>query len=182
MIEGSVRKQRDRLRVTIRLVQSSGQLLWSRTYEREDSNTLLIQQEITADVLNAARRHFAMGTNQTDAVAQTTSVEAFEQYLRGRYKSQHFETHDGRSPFQIASALDPQYTLPLIGLARVYQQQAMLGLIAPSDLVGRAKQALGRVLEIDPENPEANSLLGSLLIRHNYNWSAGQPGSCALLN
>jgi TolB-like protein/DNA-binding winged helix-turn-helix (wHTH) protein/Flp pilus assembly protein TadD len=133
VLEGSVRKSGDRLRITAQLVdgKTSGHL-WSQTYDRDQADVFRVQDEIAAAVSDAL--HAKLNPDGNPQLAETTSREAFEHYLHARYLFNRHGTTDierARKHFEQALKIDPEYARAWSGLAATYH--ATLATAQPTD-------------------------------------------------
>ena len=119
VLEGSVRKAGDRLRITLQLVDaSSGYQQWTGRYDRELADVFAVQEEIAVAVAQALRG--VLAEIERKASAPTRSVEAYECYLRGRqffYRFDKRSLHLAREMFRRAAEIDPDYALAYAGVA-----------------------------------------------------------------
>ena len=175
LLEGSVRRQSERVRVTAQLTEvATGVHLWSGILEREVRDGWAVQQEIAKAVMEGV--HIALTSGEESRIARrhTGNAQAFELYLRGCHALDRFDVRSQKEAlafFERASLADPGYALPLLGLARAHRNLVVLGALSPRDMVPHAKTALQKALELDPEFAEAHSLLASLAARHEWNWA-----------
>jgi TolB-like protein/Flp pilus assembly protein TadD len=167
ILEGSVRKQGNQIRVTAQLIDArTGYHLWSDTYDRQLDDVFAIQDEIATEVVKALRLTLLAGDQ---AVIQQTAkgdVEAYNLYLRGQYHVR-LRTRDGLEraleEFQQAILIDPDYAPPYVGIAMVYallDNYSYRGLDETGEL---ARRALERALALDPQSDEAWAVRGLLL-------------------
>ena len=121
VLEGSVRKAGDRLRITLQLVDvASGYQQWTGRYDRELADVFAVQEEIAVAVAQALRGVLAEIERKASAAVPTRSVEAYECYLRGRqffYRFDRRSLHLAREMFRRAAAIDPDYALAYAGAA-----------------------------------------------------------------
>lgn len=174
ILEGSVRRSGNRVRVTAQVVNvEDGYQLWSERYDREMRDILDIQDEISRAIVETLRVHL---TKDLSPVRRhTKNSEAYSLYLRGHYY-QEKHTLEGylkaKECFEQALDADPQYTLAMLGLAEVYWQNAFYGFRKPKEVLASAKEAVARALDINDELPEGHALLGTMLGVVDWNWSA----------
>jgi tetratricopeptide (TPR) repeat protein len=175
LIEGSVRRQGDRVRVAAQLTQvATGVHLWSGMMERKVSDVWAVQEEIARAVVDGVHVELTSGEQRRIARRHTANSDAFELYLRGCHALDRSDLRSQREAlglFERAAAADPEYALPLLGIARSNKNLVMLGAAPPRDIVPHAKIALNKALALDPEFAEAHSLLASLIARHEWDWA-----------
>lgn len=170
VLEGSVRKAGDKVRISIKLVDAiNEEPKWSQQYDREILDIFAIQSDIAQRVAEALRMQ-VLGTGE-GAAKQTSSAEAYVDYLRGR-QAWNKRTEEGLRQaiefFSKAIELDGRYAKAYAGLADSYATLAFLEFSAPSEAYPRAKEAVGKALELDSPSAEAHTSLG--LIRYQYDW------------
>ncbi|MGB9030705.1 MAG: tetratricopeptide repeat protein, partial [Acidobacteriaceae bacterium] len=175
VLEGSVRRDADKVRITAQLIQMKDQShLWSRSYDRELKSTLALQSEIAQQIageiqLALGRDKFALATEPTPR--SFTSYEAYDLYLRGRYFWNRRTTEGFRQAidyFQQAIAKDPGYAQAYAGLADCYVLMAAYSGVPPAEFVERARAAAQKALQLDEGIAEAHTSLA--LITENYDW------------
>ena len=172
VVEGSVRRSGDTLRVTAQLVNADdGYQLWSHRYEREMSDVFAIQDEIARAVADALRVELRVGLTPRPE-PPTNNLEAYNLYLKGRYHVMH-DAFAGlelaADSFQRATEADPEYAAAHAALAQTDALKAYYRLRAPEDAWPRAAAAAGRALSLDPSLAEAHAVLG--LVKAHFDWS-----------
>jgi serine/threonine protein kinase/Flp pilus assembly protein TadD len=172
ILEGSVRKAGNRLRVTAQLIDvATRNYLWSERYDREMADVFAIQDEIATNIVNALK--LVLTPNEEAAIKKvpTQSVRAYEYYLRGRqlFHQRRPETLDAAEDmYRRAIALDPNYALAYAGLAdcSVFRAQ---DLGAGEEAIAQADASSKRALELDPQSAEAHSSRGlTLAYQHHF--------------
>ena len=168
LLEGSVRKAGDRLRVTVQLVNvADGYRLWSERFDRQLEDVFAVQDEIAANVAHALRVVL-----EPPRRPPTQDVEAYDYYLRGRrcfYESRRPSLETAKQMFSRAIELDPGYARAWAGLADCHSWLYMWFGGSRADLLG-ADRASARALELGPELAEAHAARGlafSLDRRHD---------------
>ena len=149
VLEGSVRKSGDRVRITAQLINADdGFHLWSETYDRTLDDIFAVQDEIATAVVEALKVSL-LGAIPT---RETTDPEVYALYLQGRY----FDNLKGKenwekavSAFQQALAIDPEYAPAWVNIALTYQYQALAGFRPYEEAVVLARAAVERALAID---------------------------------
>jgi eukaryotic-like serine/threonine-protein kinase len=174
VLEGSVRRSGNRVRVTAQLVNvANGYQLWSERYDREMRDVLDIQDEISRAIVDTLRVRLAKDISLVKR--HTSSPEAYSLYLRGRY-FQEKRTPEGyakaRQCFDKALEADPKYALAFLGLAEFHWQNAFYGFQYPKEALASAKEAANRAAEIDDAIPEEQALLGTILGIADCDWRA----------
>ena len=158
VLEGSVRKAGNRVRVTAQLIGiRDGCHLWSERYDREMTDIFAIQDEISEAIVNVLKLKLAR------TVRRPVAPAAFEAYLRGRYfwnKRTESDLNRSIEYFNQALALDPGYALAHAGLADAFIVLGVFGLRAPSDAYPKAKAAALRAIDFDATLAEAYDSLG----------------------
>lgn len=179
VLEGSVRKAGDRVRVTAQLIDvESGYHIWSDTYERRLVDIFAVQDDISRSIVRALALAYTGGQERALVRATTGSPEAYEHYLRGRYhwnKRTRAGLDAAIAEFARAIDLDSAYAAAWVGLAESY---ALLPWYSPdadpaSDL-GRAAEAAERALALDPDLAEAHAPLGWVRLFKDYDWAGAE--------
>jgi non-specific serine/threonine protein kinase len=166
MLEGSVRKAGDRLRITVQLVAvADGYHLWSERFDRQLADVFAVQDEIAKKVAAALRVVLSEPLRRQQQAAATRNVAAYDFYLRGRqffyqYRRQAIEF--AKQMFEQALALDAGYALAWAGLADCSTHMATWWGNDPAE-VRRADEASRKAVELAPSLPEARAARGQAL-------------------
>jgi eukaryotic-like serine/threonine-protein kinase len=156
VLEGSVRRAGNRIRITAQLVEvGDGYHLWSEHYDRELSDVFAIQDEITASIVAALRVVLTDRERQALPVERAADVQAYEYYLRGRQLAHQVrrEGYQGAlRMFQRAVEIDPGYARAFAGIADCHSWMYMY-YEATDENLRRADEASRRALELDPSQP-----------------------------
>ncbi len=159
VLEGSVRRAGDRLRVTAQLVNAQdGYHLWSEKYERKLEDVFAIQDDIARAIVGTLRLTLLGEQDQPLVRAGTESSEAYDLYLKGRHcwvRRYKMGLETALEFFEKAIENDPDYALPYTGIADVYSILAIYGLLDPVEARRIAEAAAERALALEPELPEA---------------------------
>jgi len=166
VLEGSVRKSENRLRITVQLVDASrGFHLWSESYDREMRDVFAIQQEIARSVVRALRIPLTPQEKGALAEVPTSHVQAYDYYLRGRSFYYRYARHDIEFALQLfsrATELDPGYALAHAGLADCWSYIYLYS--ERKDSVRQQAEAAGRrAVELAPESAQAQASLAVAL-------------------
>jgi serine/threonine protein kinase len=161
VLEGSVRKSGNRLRITVQLVNAAdGYHLWSERYDREMKDIFDVQDEIALAVVDALRVKL-LGKEKVAVLKRyTENVEAYQLYLKGRYywwKTAPEEFAKGRDYFEQAVAVDPSYGLSYCGLSSYFGFGSAWGIVPPDVGWPKAVAANARALELDDTLAEVHN-------------------------
>jgi serine/threonine protein kinase/Flp pilus assembly protein TadD len=166
VLEGSVRKAGERLRVTAQLVNvANGYHLWSERYDRQLEDVFAIQDEIAENIVKALRVVLSEDEKRAIEKAPTENVEAYEYYLRGRQYFHQFRRKGmqfARRMFERAIEMDPRYALAYAGIADCSAFLYMYWDGSKNNLEG-ADSASRKALELDPDLAEAHASRGFAL-------------------
>lgn len=176
VLEGSVRRDSDRVRINAQLIQVKDQVpLWSRQYDRELSNLLALQGEIAHEVGEEIQVALGDGRNAANGrapiAAPTTSYETYDLYLKGRYfwnKRNAESFRQAAEYFQLAIDKDPNYAPAYAGLADTFALLSSYGYAPPAEFVPKARAAALKALQIDDSLAGAHASLA--VIAQNYDW------------
>ncbi len=175
VLEGSVRKVGNRIRITAQLVNvENGYHLWSETYDRQLEDVFAIQEEISRAIVEALKLRLGSGTEHV--VAPTKNLEAYSLYLKGRFFFNKLSEPGLRKAldfFQLALLQDPAYARAYAGIADVWCNLAD-DWVAPDEAYPRAKAAAERALQRDAELGEAVTSIGKVLCWHEWNFAAAE--------
>ena len=169
LLEGSVRKVRDRLRVSARLVSSDGYELWSDKFDRGEEDAFAIQEDIARAVVAVLR--LRVSSDETGRLRRSGSAnpQAYEMYLRGRqyFRALGAENLElARHMFKRAIALDPAFAQPQAGLADVdinLLQWLLVSSEAQPALRAEALAASEEALRLNPQLAEAHVARANVL-------------------
>lgn len=174
VLEGSVRKSGDRVRITAQLVNAEDGLhLWSETYDRDLDDIFVVQEEIAQAIVEALEVRLAAGSALVER--PTESKEAYEEYLRGRFLWNRrgvdaLEASIGH--FERAVELDPDFVLAWAGLADAYLTLPWyLGQADWDALLESGREAAERALELDSNLGQAHSAMG-VYHASKFEWAA----------
>ena len=173
IIEGTVKRSGDRVRITAQLIEgSTDRHVWANGYERDLRDVLALQDEVARAIAREIKVKLTPQDQTRLATARhRVSPEAYDVYLKGRYnlnKMSGYSVGQATEYFSKAIALDRDYAAAYVGLADCYVRQADLGHLPPSEAYEKAKEATLRALEIDNGLAEAHASLA--VIRADYVW------------
>ena len=177
LVEGSVRREQDRVRIAVRLVSArDGYQIWSRSWDRPVDEMPLIQEQIAREVLDVLDARPAGGDRAAPA-APPVPAAAYHLYLQGRYLW-HQRTKDSLTraaeAFEQATVLAPRYAQAFSGLADAYAVMGFYDYLPPSEAFPRAREAARRALAVDPRLAEAHASLGYVALYYDWNWTEAE--------
>lgn len=172
VLEGSVRKAGDRLRVTAQLVNAGdGYHLWSERYDRQLEDVFAIQDEIAENIVRALRVVLGEDEKRPSEKTPTENIQAYEYYLRGRQVANQLRRSAllyARRMFDRAIELDPNFARPHAGVADCCSFLYMYWDSSNANLEA-ANASSQRALELDPASAEAHTSRGvALTLRQDY--------------
>ncbi|MGB7067895.1 MAG: hypothetical protein WBD22_00185 [Pyrinomonadaceae bacterium] len=177
VLTGRIQKKGENLNITVELVDvRNNRALWGEQYDRRMSDLLATQREIAATVTQKLQLKIS-GNEKGLAKKYTSSSEAYQLYLKGRY---HFarrtkdEMLKSIELFTQAVDLDPNFALAYVGIAESYSTIPGYSYASPHECMPQAKAAVARALELDPELPEAHTVAG--MIAATYDWDYPRAG------
>jgi TolB-like protein/Flp pilus assembly protein TadD len=175
---GRASKRSNDLMIRTELVDvQNGWLIWGEQFSCGLSDVLRIEAEISGKILEKLRSELAGKTDRPIGRRQTTSNEAYQDYLKGRYHWNRISA-DGMLKsvgyFQEALKRDPEFALAHAGLADAYGLQGLFGMLPPDDAMPKSKRHAIRALEIDPDLAEAHTALAGVLKHYERDWLAAE--------
>ena len=187
VVEGTVRRAGDQLRVAAQLTNASdGLILWTDTYERASSDVFSVQDDITRSIVSALRPEFARGfagpVHQKPAGTGTSSPEAYDLYLRGLYLVERRGQGVVRAVdyFSQAIAKDSGYARAYAALAGALQFFPYFAGVPSDRIEERTRAAANRSLRLDPTLAEPRVAL-AMADWHAFRWREAEEGFRAAL-
>jgi len=164
VLEGSVRKLGNRLRITAQLINAvDGFHLWSEAYDRNLDDLFTIQDEVSESIAQALRVNLTEAEKAQLSAVPTRSIEAYDYYSRGRHLFYQYTREGHRGAIEMylkALELDPNYALAYAGLAVCYAFLIVRGWDENPIWLDKAEEAALKALGIDQRLPEAHFALG----------------------
>ena len=186
LLEGSVRKAGNRLRVAVRLVKvADGYQLWSETYDRMVDDIFAVQDDIARSVVkelrstllgdagNAAAGHEAKAAVAAAVKGRSSHPEAYRNFLHGRHfigRNTREETAKGIGYLNEALALQPSFALAWAELGRAYANEANWGWTPASEGYARARDAMIRALSLEPDLAEGHAGMAWIQMVYDWDW------------
>ena len=171
LVEGSVRRNSDRLRISVQLADASnGTLLWSAQYDEEPKSIFSIQDNITRRVAGALAVKLTRLEQARSAAKPPTNLEAYDLILRGRAllaRNTRSGNVEARSLFQRAIDIDPKYAAAYVGLGSAYQLSFTFGWTdQPVETLNRIEKLATTAIGLDASNTGAHALLGQVWLQY----------------
>ena len=165
LVEGSVRKSGERVRITAQLIEgNSGGHIWAERYDRDLADIFAVQDDVTEKIVNALEVNLARNSPDQLARLETEIPEAYDCVLRGREQSRLF-TEEGnlvaRRLYEKAIELDPEYAAARAGLALIYLHDWFSGTVDALDI---AHELALKANSLNPSQPIVYEALGNILL------------------
>ena len=177
VLEGSVRKAGNRLRITAQLIEAaSGYHLWSERFDRKLDDVFAIQDEIAKTIAETLKLKLVDEPSQL-VRRYTLDVDAYNAYLRGRFYWNRREggaLQKGLRSFQEAIDKDPAFALAYAGLADAYNTLAFYNFLPPKVGFTKGRDAAERALELDESLAEAHTSLAWATVFFEWDWHKGE--------
>ena len=174
ILEGSVRKAGQRLRIAVQLYTvSDAAQIWSERFDREITDVFAIQDEISQAIVQSLKVKLIGESDRLLVRRGTTNTEAYQLYLKGRYYYFKWTTEGfNRSidSFEQAISLEPNYALAYSGVADSCCALWYFGDSSSANQMKKAKEAAINALEIDDGLAEAHSAMARVLCFHDWDW------------
>jgi serine/threonine protein kinase/tetratricopeptide (TPR) repeat protein len=178
VLEGSVQRAGDELRITVKLVNVSDESVqWSDQYNRKLDDVFTIQDEITLKVVEELKVKLAVGEKAELTKRNTSSAEAYQLYLQGKHfrwietKANFLKAKDY---FEQAIAIDPNYSSAYAGLADTYMLLGLMAGMPRGEAAQKAKNAAQKALELDANSSEAHTSLGVIIEVFDWDWEGAE--------
>lgn len=174
ILEGSVRKAGNRIRVTAQLIDvRTDTHLWSDTYTRELDDIFAVQDEIAKAIVEALKLTLSVGDQQKLADHSTSNIEAYNKFLLGRHlwhQRSVRSLHAAIEAFNEALELDPEYAEAWAALADLYMVLPEYDFGTAERFIPKAREALEIALAINPESARALSTSGVIKAQYDFDW------------
>jgi TolB-like protein len=175
ILEGSVRRWGDRVRITAQLISVKGQLnIWSESYDREVADIFLLQTDVARQICESMVAELnSASVPKQPRTATITSQDAYDSYLRGRnYWNQRTDESLLKAVhyFSQAIRLDPNLAVAHCGLGDAYNLLAVYGVLPPHEAMPLARKSALRALEVNRELGEAHACLADVSCFYDWDW------------
>ncbi len=180
ILEGSVRKAGDRIRVTAQLIDvKTDTHLWSETYTRKLDDIFEVQDEIARAIVDALQIALSGADRQSLTAHSTSNIQAYNKYLLGQYLwNQRGGHRSGESllsavdAFREAVDMDPEYDQAWAALADTYIVIPEYGVGSVEEYIPLAREATSKALSINPDSAQALSASGYITSVYDFDWAA----------
>jgi adenylate cyclase len=177
LLEGSVRKAGDRVRISLQLVDvTSQEHAWTETYDRQLADIFAIQSEVAESTAKAIRVELSEGARDYIARPPTSSLRAYELYLQSGFREDAPDERifrRSRGNLEEAIRLDPTFAGAQARLGNLFVQAAG-DWMTHVEGFALARKHITRALELDPELPEAHAALANLVMQSEHDWARAE--------
>jgi len=178
LLEGSVRRQEQRIRVTARLIQASDQAdIWADSYDADISDILKVQSEVARTIAGQIRMQLPRQAEQRLSGTPRVNVLAHDAYLQGQ-QAWNLRDKEGTArsiqQFQQALEIDSNYAAAYAALARAYALSPVSGFMSASAAMPKARDAASRAIALDDSLAEGHSMMGFVKAHYEYDWPGAQ--------
>lgn len=173
ILEGSVRKQGNRLRITAQLINvKDGYHLWSEQYDRELNDVFVIQEEIALAITEKLKVTLLQKEKALISKNPTENHEAYDLYLKGRYhlNRRGSDMIKALEYFKQATELDPSFALAFTGMADAYAIIAFYGIMPPHEVMPKAKKFAEKAIQLNAALVEAYTSMAFISVFYDWNW------------
>jgi len=178
VVEGSVRKIGDRIRVNTQLVNvSDGIVLWSERFDCNLTDIFDVQEQMARSIADYLKVELGSKAGSGLVKRYTENFEAYDLYLRGRFqwnKRSGEGFQKALEYFQRALELEPNYAPALAGIADYHVSVASWGLEAPTEAWPKAQEAISQALKADDSLAEAHASMGMFCMWYEWNWKEAE--------
>jgi len=178
VIEGSVARSADRIRITVQLIDASrDQHLWSESYEREMKDIFALQSQVAQAI--AEQVHAVVTPEEQGHLSRSRVIdpEVYELYLKGRRIMERGGLQDVRNAidyFQSGLEKDPDNALLYTGLADAYIDKMMDVHESPAEATSKARAAAEKAVQLDDSLAEAHTSLGMIKLSYDWDWAGAE--------
>jgi TolB-like protein/tetratricopeptide (TPR) repeat protein len=176
LVEGSVRRAGDRVRITAQLIETKGEThVWARSYDRQLADVLAVQTEVAAEIARALTHEILPPASPGEA--ETRSPVAYQAYLTGRFhwnKPGASGLLDSVRYYDEALAIDPAFSQAHSARARSYLSMVEHYLVSPREALQTAGAAAKRALALNPSDPDAHIVLAEVYRVLDWNWTGAR--------
>ncbi len=178
VLEGSVRKSGNRLRITAQLINvADGFHLWSEKFDREMEDVFAIQDEISLAIVDNLKLTLLKKEEEALLKRYTEDPKAYNLYLKGIYNLRMYTAQGFQEAikyFELTLQKDPDYALACYGLAEVFYAISYWANVPPHEAYPKAKEYAKKAIDMDEDIGEAHAALGLVYTFYDWNWNEAE--------
>ena len=178
IIEGSVIRSGDRVRITAQLIHGESDThLWARNYEREVSDILKLQSDVAQAIASEIRVRLTPAEQKRLSSAKIVDPKAHEAYLLGKFhvsRTNEADIEIGIRHLEQAVQIEPNYADAYAALAAAWLDRGIWGAPSLAEVESKVRSAADAAIRIDPGNAKARIAMCQLLTNYDYNWTAAE--------
>ena len=178
VLEGSVRKAGNRLRITAQLIKvADGYHLWSERFDREMADVFAIQDEISLAIVDKLKVTLLEDEKSALAKRSTENIQAYTLYLQGQHslnKNTRESLHNAIEKFRQAASLSPGYAQAYAKTALAYHLLGLMYYLPPADAYPKARAFAQKAIEIDPTAADAHAVLATVKSFYDWDWEGAE--------
>jgi TolB-like protein/Tfp pilus assembly protein PilF len=178
VLEGSVRKAGNRLRITAQLIKiADGYHLWSERFDRAMDDIFAIQDEISLSIVDKLKVTLLEDKKGALVKRPTENLQAYNLLLQGRYsfhKGTRESMQNAIERFQEAIALSPDYAQAYVEMAVAYHLLGLVNHLPSRDVYPKARASALKAIEIDPNAADAYAVLATVNLNYDWDWEAAE--------
>ncbi len=176
IIEGSIRKSGDRVRISVQLIRTdNGFQLWSENFDRTLQDIFALQDEISLLVADRIREDFGhMDIEDQLVYSKTSSTEAYDLFLKARFHFKRKDLKDVKEAlhlFQEAVQIDPNFAEAYAYMGETYLHIAAFNFISAEEGFNKARSAALQALSIEPDDMRAHKVMAYVQLFYDWDWS-----------
>src|SRR6266478_3024767 len=178
VMTGRIAQRGDNLTISVELVDArNNKVLWGEQYDRQMSDLLATQREVAS--ANAQKLQWKLAGSETKGITKhyTDNNEAYQLYLKGRFhfaRRSYADLQRSIEFYQQAIKLDPNFALAYSAISEAYTVMPSFAYVSPHEGMPKAKAAVTKALELDPDLPEAHTARGVILATYDWNWAEAE--------
>ena len=180
LVEGSVRRENQRVRISAQLVRASDQIhVWAKSYERDLREILLLQREVAQDIAHEINVSVSPSASTRRSTVAALNPDAYEGYIKGRYfwnKRTKEDLQKAIEYFQSAIQAEPTYAAAYDGLADSWIALGWYGYVSPKEAFPQADEAARKALALDDSLAAAHTSLAMVRFNYDWDWSRAERG------
>lgn len=178
LLEGSVRREGQHIRVTAQLIEASDQTdIWTDSYDSDAGDILKVQSEVARAIAGQIRLQLTQQIKQRLSNPPRVNALAHDAYLQGQ-QAWNLRDKEGTAQsiqyFQHAVEIDSNYATAYAALARAYALSQVVGLMTASEAMPKAHEAAARAIALDDSLAEGHSMTGFIKAHYDYDWPGAQ--------